>query len=85
MRQPAIERQKRQQRQWLYGGMVCSLCVHKKIGLLGEKGILQCVTKWMTTNTVPITIWGVPEWKGGGRRKFSHLETLCNHKVFVSI
>ena len=36
-------------------------------------------------NTVPVTIWGVPVWKGGGRQKISHLGTPRNHKVFVPI
>jgi hypothetical protein len=39
----------------------------------------------MAKNTVPITIWGVPVWKGGGRQNISHLETPRNHKVFVTI
>ncbi len=52
----------------LYDGMVCSLCVH--VARFGEKDILQCVTKWMAKNTVPVTIiWGVPIWKGGGKKK----------------
>ncbi len=28
---------------------------------------------------------GIPAWKGGGRRKISHLGTPHNHKVFVTI
>ena len=36
-------------------------------------------------NTVPVTIWGVPVWKGGGRQKNLHLGTPRNHKVFVPI
>ena len=60
---------------------VRSVCVAR----LGKKDILQCVTKWMAKNTVPVTIWGVPVWKGGGRRNISHLGTPRNHKVFVTI
>ena len=68
----------------LYDGMVCSLCVH--VARFGEKDILQCVTKWMAKNTVPVTIiWGVPVWKGGGRQFFLHLGTPRNHKVFETI
>jgi hypothetical protein len=60
---------------------VRSVCVAR----FGKKDILQCVTKWMAKNTVPVTIWGVPVWKGGGRRNISHLGTPRNHKVFVTI
>ena len=41
----------------------------RKLARFGEKDILQCVTKWMAKNTVPVTIWGVPIWKGEGRQK----------------
>ena len=59
-------------------------CVH--VARFGKKDIIQCVTKWMAKNTVPVTIiWGVPVWKGGGRRFFLHLGTPRNHKVFVTI
>jgi hypothetical protein len=60
--------------------MVCSLCVH--VACFGKKNILQCMTKWIAKITVPVTIWGVPVWKG---RKKSHLGTPRNHKVFVTI
>ena len=63
---------------------VCSVCT-RKLARFGKKDILQCVTKWVAKNTVPITIWGVPIWKGGGRLKFSHLGTPRNHEVFVTI
>ncbi len=43
-----------------------------------KKDILQCVTKWMAKNTVPIWLWG-------GRQKKLHLGTPHNHKVFVTI
>ncbi len=72
----------------LYGGMVCSLRVCTRIfASFGKKDILQCMTKWMAKNTVPITIWGVPVWLWGGRQKSSHLGTphYHNHKVFVTI
>jgi hypothetical protein len=39
----------------------------------------------MAKNTVPVTIWGVPVWKGGGRQKKLHFGTPRNHKVFVTI
>jgi len=39
----------------------------------------------MAKNTVPVTIWGVPVWKGRGRQKNLHLGTPRNHKVFVTI
>ena len=57
----------------------------RKLDRVGEKDILQCVTKWMAKNTVPVTIWGVPIWKGGGRQKNTHLGTPRNHEVFVTI
>ena len=63
---------------------VRSVCT-RKLARFGKKDIIQCVTKWMAKNTVPVTIWGVPVWKGGGRQKNSHLGTPRNHKVFVTI
>ncbi len=63
---------------------VCSVC-KRKLDRFGKKDILKCETKWMTKNTVPITIWGVPIWKGAGRRKNLHLGTPRNHKVVVTI
>jgi hypothetical protein len=63
--------------------MVKRLCIN--VSALGEKDILQSVTEWMAKNTVPVTIWGVPVWNGGGRRKISHVGTPRNHKVFVTI
>jgi len=60
---------------------VRSVCMAR----FSKTDILQCVTKWMAKITVPVTIWGVPVWKGGGRRNISHLGTPRNHKVFVTI
>ena len=68
---------------WWYG--MFALCAQENWLALAKKDILQCVTKWVAKNTVPITIWGVPIWKGGGRLKISHLGTPRNHKVFVTI
>ena len=48
---------------------------------LAKKDILQCVTKLMTKNTVPVTIWGVPVWFWGGRQKKLHLGTPHNHTM----
>ena len=47
---------------------VCSVCT-RKLACFGKKDILQCVAKWMAKNTVPVTIWIVPVWKGEGRQK----------------
>jgi hypothetical protein len=44
-------------------------CVH--VARFGKKDIIQSATKWMVKNTVPVTIWGVPVWKGGGRQKIA--------------
>ncbi len=55
------------------------------VACFGEKDILQSVTEWMAKNIVPVTIWGVPVWKGEGRQKISHLGTPRNHKVFFTI
>jgi len=44
-----------------------------------------CVTQWMAKNTVLVSIWGLPMWKRGGRRKKYHLGTPRFHTVFETI
>ena len=64
------------------GGRICLIVIPQYVSTFLH---LQCVTKCMSKYTVPVTIWGVPAWKGGGRRKILHLGTPRNHKVFVPI
>ena len=45
----------------------------------------HCRTQWMAKNKVPISIWGLPIWKWGGRQNNSHLGTPHFHMVFVTI
>ena len=92
MQQPAVKREttaaaaKATATAMAVGGtVVYMLCVHEKICCFGKKGILQCVTKWMAKTTVPVTIWVVFVWKGGGRQKKSHLGTLRYKHLGINI